>query len=115
MLDVLIRGADRFFQQSDRAHDLAARAVAALVSVVFHKGSLHRVQVSGLSKAFDGGDLVAFVHHGKREATIHASAVYVNRTGAALPVIAAFLCSGEMDSLAKVSSSVARGSRLRRV
>ncbi len=109
MLDVVVRRADRLLEQCDRAHDLAAGAVAALVSVVFHKSSLHSVQIARLSKAFDGGDLVAFVHHGKRKAAVHAAAVDVNRAGAALSVIAAFLGAGKVKALAQsVEQSRAR-------
>ena len=93
--------ADRFLQQRDRAHDLAAGAIAALVSVVLHKGRLHGVQVTGLADAFDGRDLVALVHHREREAAVHAAAIDVDRAGAALPVIAALLGAGEMNALAQ--------------
>ena len=53
------------FSKRNRAHDLAAGAIAALVSVVLHKSCLHGVQIAGLAEAFDGGDLVALVHDGE--------------------------------------------------
>ena len=98
MLDVFVAGADGLLQQRHSAHDLAAGAVAALVAVVLHKSGLHGMQVAGLANAFDGGDLVALVHHRKREAAVHAATVHVHRAGAALAVIAAFLGAGQMDA-----------------
>ena len=94
-------GADGLLQQGHGAHDLAAGAVAALVAVVLHKGRLHRVQIAGLTDAFDGGDLVALVHHGEGKAAVDAAAVDVDRAGAALAVVAAFLGAGEVDALAE--------------
>src|SRR5262249_1012261 len=49
------------------------------------------------AQALDGGDLLAVVHQGQGQAGIHTSAVDVNRTRAALPVIAPLLGSGEGD------------------
>src|SRR5258705_7274015 len=93
LLDVLICGTDGFFEESNCRHDLARGTVAALVSVVLDEGSLHRVKVVGLANAFDCGDLVHRVHDGEREAGIHAAAVDMYRTGAALSVVATFLCA----------------------
>ena len=101
VLDVVVRRADGLFQQRHGAHDLAAGAVAALVAVVLHKGRLHGVQVAGLADAFDGRDLVAFMHHREREAAVHATSVHVDRAGAALAVVAAFLRAGQVEPFAQ--------------
>ena len=50
---------------ADRGHDLARRAVAALEAVVLDESRLHRMQLLAVRQPFDGGDLVAFVHHGE--------------------------------------------------
>ena len=92
LLDILIRRADGFLEQSDRRHDLAGGTVAALITIVLDEGSLHGVKVVGLTDAFDGGDLVHRVHDGEGEAGVHTAAVDVYRTGAALAVVATFLC-----------------------
>jgi hypothetical protein len=51
------------------------------------------VEMVGLADAFDGGDLVHRVHDGEGEAGVHAAAVDVYRAGAALAVVATFLCA----------------------
>ena len=76
---------------------------------MLYEGGLHGVQITGLADAFDGGDLIALVHQGERKAAVYAAAVDVNRAGAALPVIAAFLGAGEVNALAQgVEQSGAR-------
>ena len=99
MLDVLIAGADRLLQQRHRAHDLSARAVAALVPVVLNKSRLHRMKISRLPQPFNGGNLIALMHHGKRQAAIHASAIDMYCARSTLPVIAAFFRTGQMNPL----------------
>ena len=50
---------------------------------------------------FDGDDLVAFMHHRKGQAAVHAAAIDVDGAGAALAVIATLLRAGEMDAFAQ--------------
>src|SRR5439155_24551175 len=51
---------------------------------------MHRPTVS---KTFDGGDLVVFVHHGKRKTRIDASPFDVHGTGAELAEVTSFFGS----------------------
>src|SRR5215472_3401803 len=55
----------RFFEQSDRGHDLARGAVSALISIVGEKGCLHRMQRVRRTKALDGCDLLAVMDQGQ--------------------------------------------------
>src|SRR5262249_29730773 len=84
-----------------RGHDLTGCAVAALKAVVLDERGLHRVQTAAIGQAFDGGNARAFGLHGQREARVHPATVDVDRAGAALPVIAALLGSGEAEPLAQ--------------
>ena len=110
LLDVVIGGADGFFEESDGRHDLAGGTVAALVSVVLDEGSLHGVKIVRLADAFDGGDLVHRVHDGEGEAGVHAAAVDVYGAGAALAVVATLLCAGHVEVFAQAVEQ--RGARV---
>ena len=87
--------------QAHRAHDLAGRAEAALESVMGDEGGLHRMKRVASGEAFDGDDLRAVQAQRKSEARIDPPAVDENRAGAALPSIAAFLGSGQVEALAQ--------------
>ena len=52
-------------------------------------------------EALDRGDLRAIVHDGKGQARIDAPPVDENGAGAALALIAAFLCPGQVEMLAQ--------------
>jgi hypothetical protein len=85
-----------------------------LIAVVFDEGRLHRMQVLGLAETFDGLDFVAFVHHRKREARIHAPTVDQHSTGAALAVVAALFRAGEPEMFAqRIENGGARVDRQR--
>ncbi len=103
VLDVVVGGADVFFENGHGGHDLAGGAVAALVAVVLDEGGLHGVEVAGLADAFDGGDLVGGgrVHEGEGHAGVDASAVDVDGAGSALAVVAALLGAGQVEVLAQ--------------
>ncbi len=58
-LDGCIVWTTRFFEQRYSRHDLARRAVAALVTVLRNKRGLHRVQRFWSTQAFNRGDLLA--------------------------------------------------------
>ena len=88
-------------EHRDRRADLPGRAIAALVAVVLDEGRLHRMQVLRRAQAFDGGDLVALVHHRQRQAGIDAAPVDDHRAGAALAVVAALLGAGQVQVLAQ--------------
>lgn len=85
----------------DGRHDLARRAVAALKGVVLDEGRLHGMKGASRCQALDGGDILAFGHHGEGEARERPASVDVHRTGAAFATIAALLGSGETEALAQ--------------
>jgi len=91
--DVVILRPNRFTQQGGRRHDLARGAVSALKCVMLYKGGLDRMQRPTFRETFDRGDLVDFVHHGKRKTRIDASSVHVHGARAALAVVTALLGS----------------------
>src|SRR4030081_98940 len=80
--DIVILRPTGFLQQRDRGHDLAARAIAALIGIVRDECRLHGMQRAGLSDAFDRRDLVARVHDGQAEAGVHAPAIAMHGAGA---------------------------------
>src|SRR5437763_13883308 len=90
-----------FFQERDRGTDLSRRAVAALKSVVLNKRSLHRMQLVAVRDAFDGGDLIPFMHDRERKTGIDATTVYQTRAGAALTVLAALFRPCTLQHLAQ--------------
>src|SRR5947209_12787606 len=49
-------------QQRDRGANLTGSAVAALQSIMAHKCSLHRVEITVFFQTLDGRDLVARMH-----------------------------------------------------
>jgi hypothetical protein len=65
------------------------------------KSSLHGMQLARLANAFYGHDIVALMHRRQGQATVHATAIDVNRTGAALTVIATLLRAGQVKALAQ--------------
>jgi hypothetical protein len=80
----------------ERRHDHAGRAVAALQSVVFAKGFLHRVQgPARLGQALDGGDLGALALQGEQGAGLRRNAVDMHDAGAALRGVAAHMRAGK--------------------
>ncbi len=93
--------AARFFEQRGSGHDLAGGAIATLKSVMLQESDLDGMQFAILSQALDGGDLVALVHDGKRQARIYAPSVYVQRACAALAVVATFLRAGKLKVFAQ--------------
>src|SRR5947209_6174080 len=56
-----------FIEHSYSRTDLSRRAVAALIAVVLHESGLHGMQLPWRAESFDGGDLVARVHHRQGE------------------------------------------------
>jgi hypothetical protein len=101
LLHIRVGRAAVLLEKGDRGHDLARGTVTALVAIVLDERCLHGMQVAGLAQAFNGGDLVALVHDGQREAGVDAAAVHVDGTGSALAVVTAFLGAGETDGLAQ--------------
>src|ERR1700722_8157581 len=92
---------DRLLHQGHAGHDLPGSAVAALIAVMLDERFLKWMQIVRLAEAFDGGDLVAVVHGGEAETTVHPPPVHVNGTRSALAVIAAFLRACQIEAIAK--------------
>ena len=59
------------------------------------------MQLLRRAQTLDGGDGVAFVHHGERQAGRDAPAADDHGAGAALALVAALLAAGEMQVLAQ--------------
>ena len=83
-----------FVHERNRGHDLAGSAVTALVTITGHKSGLHRMKTTRLAKPFDGCDLVPLMHHRKRETRVYPASIDMDRTGAALPVVASLFGPG---------------------
>src|SRR5436190_19045502 len=67
-LDIRLIETARFLEQGNSRHDLAGRAIAALVSVTSKECRLHGMQSIGCAEAFDRGDFVSVVHQGQAQA-----------------------------------------------
>jgi len=88
-----------FRQQRNRRANLTGGAISALKSVVAHKCGLHRVEIAIFFQTLDGHDLVARMHHGKRQAAVDALSIDDHGAGAALALVAAFLRAGHPQTL----------------
>src|SRR6202165_4913359 len=73
--DIVILRPAGFLEQCNCRHDLAARAIAALIGIVRDECRLHGMQRPGMSDTFDRRDLVACMHDGQAQAGVHAPAV----------------------------------------
>ncbi len=93
--------ASTLLDQTDRTHDLAGRAEAALQAIMGNKRLLHRMKPIALRHAFDRQDVSAVVTDRKRQAGIDPPSVDDDRAGAALAAVAALLGSGQMQAFAK--------------
>src|SRR5207244_1235062 len=63
-----VTGTAWFLEQGNGRHDLAGRAIAALVSVAGNECRLHGMHGAGGAEAFNGCDLFAVVHQGQAKA-----------------------------------------------
>ena len=87
--------------QTDRAHDLARRAEAALKAVMRDEGGLHRMEHVALGEALDGDDLGAVEAQRESQTRIDPLPVQEHGASAALPAVAALLGSGQIEALAQ--------------
>jgi len=94
-------GVGGFLQHGHGGHDLSGSAVAALEAVALHEGSLHGVKLFSRGETFNGGDLILLVRNGERQARQGAAPVDMDRTGTALPVIAALLTTRQVEVVTK--------------
>jgi hypothetical protein len=90
-----------FLDAAYAGHDLSGGAVAALEALVLDESGLERVQLIAFGESLDGGDLGAFMHHGKRQAGIHPSAVDQHSARPAGALVAALLRAGEVEPFAQ--------------
>src|SRR5262249_28163184 len=89
-----------FFEERNRRHDLAGRAVAALVPVAGEKCRLHGMHGFRRAQALDRRDLFSVVHQSQTQTRDNTPAVDMDGARAALPVIAPFLCSCQPNAFA---------------
>src|SRR5262245_12114963 len=99
-----------FGEERDGRANLAGRAVPALESIMAHESGLHGMQRALLCQTFDGGDLVAVMHHRECQAAIDALSIDDDRAGAALSLVAALLRTGQREMLSQ--SIEQRGPRI---
>src|SRR5947199_10002433 len=88
-------------QHTNGRADLPRCTVTALEGVLFDKRSLQWVQVLITGESLDRDDLGTLMCDGEGEATVHPPAIKQNGTGAALPMVAALLGTGESETLAQ--------------
>jgi hypothetical protein len=60
-----------------------------------HKCRLHWVEIAVFFQTLDGRDLIAGMHHGKRQAAVDPLSIDDYRASAALPLVAALLRAGQ--------------------
>jgi hypothetical protein len=89
-------------QQVGCAHDHARRAVAALQAVHFPESFLQRVQVSGLTHAFNRGDARAIDLYREHRAGFHGDTIDMNGAGSALAGVATNMRAGQIQGFAQV-------------
>jgi hypothetical protein len=80
-----------------------------LIRIAGHERGLHRVHFLRLADTFDRRDLVALMQSGKGKTRKLAPAIDVHRARAALPVIASFFRSGQMQMLSKAIEKSSAG------
>jgi hypothetical protein len=97
LADLVVGFSVAFVDQSNCRTDLTGSAVAALKSVVFDEGGLHRVELAPGCQTFDGGDLIVLVHDGQREAGVDPLAIDEHGAGATLAVIATLLSAAKAN------------------
>src|SRR4051812_34862458 len=88
-------------EHRDGRADLTGRAIAALIAVMLHEGSLHRMQLFRRAQAFDRRDAGALLHNCERKTRIYSPPVDDHCARAALPLIAAFFGAGHLQILAQ--------------
>jgi hypothetical protein len=82
----------------DGRHDLARSAKAALQRVVIEKSLLHRMEAVVVPDPLDRRNMFSVCLHGEGQARYDAPAVDMNRASTALPVVAAFARSGQVEA-----------------
>ncbi|KQR35760.1 hypothetical protein ASF91_22055 [Rhizobium sp. Leaf155] len=87
------------FQNGDGGTDLPRRTVATLETIVLDERRLHRMQIVGLTKTFNGGDFVTFMHDRKRQTGVDATTIDHDSACTALAMVASLFGSGEMQVL----------------
>ena len=88
----------------ERAHgraNLARRAIAALITIVFDESSLQRVKAVGRAPSLDGGDFCTFMHDRQRQAPVDSPVINNDRTSTALTVIATFFDAGQVKCFSR--------------
>src|SRR5580658_2499855 len=101
LFHVRVRGAALLFEESGGGHNLARGTVTALIAVVLEEGRLDGMQAARLTKAFDGSDLIPFMHDSQGQTGVNAAPVHMHSASSALAVIASFFCAGQTDCFAQ--------------
>ena len=96
--NVVLAGFAFFGQQCGRAHDHAARAVAALRHLLIDEGGLDRMRFCRRPESFERGDRLALRIRDSHLAGLHRRAVDQDGAGAALAKPAAELCRRQAEA-----------------
>jgi len=104
--------------EGGRGHDHARRTEAALEALGCQEGRLHRVQgvgrrilrPAGPGQTLDGRDAAPLGPEGWEQAAMHGLAIQMDRAGAAIARVAAFL-HPEPASLAQIGAQALPGAR----
>jgi hypothetical protein len=90
------------FNAGHRRHNLTWRTVAALETIMLNKTALDRVQFTRrVFQAFNCGHGFTLRLHGQCQTTQYPLLVYQHGTGTALPLIAPFLGTGQVEMIAQ--------------
>src|ERR1700735_915662 len=82
-------------------HYLSRRAVPALKAVLIDEGLLHWMQLPMSLKPLYRSNLFALNSNGQSEARQYALAVDMDCASSALPLVAAFFCTGQEEVFAQ--------------
>src|SRR5260221_10830908 len=63
------------------------------------KGLLHGMQLLTMSQPFNSKHIILIVNDGQAQARVNPPSIDLHRTGAALTMIATFLCASETNTL----------------
>ena len=89
------------FQQLQRAHQEAGRAIAALETVAVAEGLLHGMQLAVFRHPLHGQNLATIGLESEYGAGLDAFAVQQDRAGAAVAGVAANVCAGQAELFAQ--------------
>ena len=98
-MDLLRRWMRMFIEKSLGGNHESGGAEAALLGVVFHKGSLHGMKLLALHQALDCNDGLVLRLDGQHRTGVHRFTIHKHGTGAAGAPVADALRAGDFKIL----------------